>query len=917
MSGDYSRERFDHRNDFSGILQQQGKVLLDANANELVRIYDRRTRAQTTDTFGRAVVPRQTPEGFKIDIVGTELTIGPGRIYVDGLLAENHGASPLAFDPALCEDHGLAALAYADQPYLPDAMNTAPPPREGGPHLVYLVVHERELTYLERPALLESAIGLDTVTALQTVWQVRVLPNVGAGVTCATPDDQIPGWTALTRPSAGRLTTGAVAMVEPQSPCELESSGGYRGLENQLYRIEIHDGGKVGTATFKWSRDNGSVATNVLSIKGPRLTVARTGLDAVLRFSVGDWVEIIDEVRELTGRPGEIRRVHDVVDETQVIELDSVLPAAEFADGDVVEARRLRIRRWDQKGRVRDIDGKTVVQLDAAGSAGVIPVLPTGTKVQLEHGVWAMFDVAAPDGEFRTGDYWTVAARIATASVEALTTAPPRGIHRHYCRLAVVTFPATAVDCRILWPPEAAAETGCACTVCVSPAQHENQRPSLQAAIDEVTRAGGGTICLDVGEYHLRDPLRLDKARSIRITGKGTSSVLMAETGGLQILNGSDDVALDNFAVVSRGGADLGAALSIFSSSHVRLEHLRLRVENPLWSAIALGGALQGTTIRDNILEAADGIRSVNDPFAFNVAFAGTGLSDFRVEDNEFNCSNAGVRLDGVSVHQFVSRIATNRFSGCRQAGIVVTGATAPGFAVEVSGNECAVLGDGIVAGLDGVYVPGNNVHVGHERPLDRQRGIVMTRTAVGNGLGDGRIVDNRVAGFVQGIAVDVPFASLTIARNRIGSCQIGVLVAPERMGTLVIAENQISDIVEIGMRVRSQDTSRVSALGNAVDRYQRGPGVLLECPRSECIVAENQVQPAVPVDAPGILVIGRTAAANANRLIGRGLRLEITVDPVPQPLATVLGNITGGEIVLNGSPLTAPWPPFNHRFVV
>jgi hypothetical protein len=33
---------------------------------------------------------------------------------------------------------------------------------------------------------------------------------------------------------------------------------GYRGLENQLYRAEIHDGGSPSTASFKWRRDRGS-----------------------------------------------------------------------------------------------------------------------------------------------------------------------------------------------------------------------------------------------------------------------------------------------------------------------------------------------------------------------------------------------------------------------------------------------------------------------------------------------------------------------------------------------------------------------------------------------------------------------------------------------------------------------------------
>jgi hypothetical protein len=71
----------------------------------------------------------------------------------------------------------------------------------------------------------------------------------------------------------------------------------------------------------------------------------------------------------------------------------------------------------------------------------------------LEKGIWGSFAVADAAGEFKTGDYWTMAARVADASVEKLAAAPPRGIHRHYCRLAIITFPNTVADCRVFWPP--------------------------------------------------------------------------------------------------------------------------------------------------------------------------------------------------------------------------------------------------------------------------------------------------------------------------------------------------------------------------------------------------------------------------------------------------------------------------------
>jgi hypothetical protein len=384
MGGDYSRERFDAKNDFHGILQQQGRVHLDANWNELVKIVDRHSRAETTDIIGRCAVPRETPNGFLIRIAGNNLTIGCGRAYIDGLLAENHGKAPLEFDRILAEERGTAAVPYNEQPYFPNAANTVP--REGGPHLVYLDVSEREVTYLQRPDLIEQAIGVDTVTALQTIWQVKILPNLRGDITCATPSEQIPGWSELTRPSAGRLSTKVVSAPDDKDPCLIPPGNGFRALENQLYRIEIHNGGPLGTATFKCSRDNGCVATNVIAIGGTELTVARTGRDAVLRFNPGDWVEIIDDGRELDGKPGEIRKVKNVVDATQIIELDSPLPSADFPTDPqhkVDPNRHTRIRRWDQKGKVLDVNGNLIVDLDAGGSSGMIPVPATGSSIVL------------------------------------------------------------------------------------------------------------------------------------------------------------------------------------------------------------------------------------------------------------------------------------------------------------------------------------------------------------------------------------------------------------------------------------------------------------------------------------------------------------------------------------------------------
>ncbi|MEN8176917.1 MAG: DUF6519 domain-containing protein, partial [Pseudomonadota bacterium] len=390
MSFDLSRIRFDARKDFLGVVMQQGRVQLDADWNEWVAQLARRLQAGTLDTFSGSVVPRTTPEGFRIEAAGGNLTIGPGRIYVDGLLAENHGGTPDAWDERLTELAGTALLDYDAQPYYPDP----PSLPDGGPHLVYLDVWQRDITPLHQPDLIEQAVGVDTTGRLQTVWQVKVLAEVG-NITCATDDEDIPGWQAETAPSAGRLSTDTGDPAFDPDPCRIPPAAGYRGLENQLYRVEVHTGGALGTATFKWSRDNATVASRVTHINPARdrITVESIGRDDVLRFHDGDWVEVTDDWRELHGLPGELRRIRvaNGVDETaRTLEFESALSDGFFPTDPqqaTDAARNTRVRRWDQSGTVRTEDGTEVQNLDAPGSAGEILIAAAGTRLFLEHGI--------------------------------------------------------------------------------------------------------------------------------------------------------------------------------------------------------------------------------------------------------------------------------------------------------------------------------------------------------------------------------------------------------------------------------------------------------------------------------------------------------------------------------------------------
>src|SRR5215831_14560449 len=91
MSVDISRVTFNPWKDFTSVVMQQGRVQLDSDWNEWLAELTRRIRAGTYDCFGHAVYPSTTPNAFFITPKAGSINIGVGRMYVDGLLAENHG----------------------------------------------------------------------------------------------------------------------------------------------------------------------------------------------------------------------------------------------------------------------------------------------------------------------------------------------------------------------------------------------------------------------------------------------------------------------------------------------------------------------------------------------------------------------------------------------------------------------------------------------------------------------------------------------------------------------------------------------------------------------------------------------------------------------------------------------------------
>lgn len=572
---------------------QQGRVQTDSDWNEWLLELSRRMQAGTLDTVGRSVYPQNMPSAFQItaqtDADGNHILIGPGRMYVDGLLAENHGDPTTAvWDPALAELSNTpqptpstpttppapGSIDYAKQPHLPN-----PPAISGnGPFLAYLDVWTRPVTYIEDSNLIDPAIGVDTSGRLQTVWQVKLMPSPSGSPTCPESNDW---WPAS---SAGLITTGPVAS-SPSGPCCLTSPTGYTGQENQLYRVEIHQAGApstspatspipAGTATFKWSRDNGSVMTAVTAVgsgtnsKGQpttTLSVVSLGRDQVLCFANGDWIELIDDSLQLSGAPGHLCRIDTVQVATNTITLVASLPASYTFNS----ADNPRIIRWDQSGKVYLKDGNTVWwDPDANGATGDIPVPPSGTVLILENGITVAFDLSSPSGSFLTDDFWAFAARTADGSIQALTNAPPMGPHHHYAALSVVSFsPNSNTDCRTPWNPlSGTRECGCCCTYTVGKG---GQYSSINAAIQALPTTGG-EICILPGIHY--ENVFIQGRQDIVLHGCGRQTIIASAS-----LNPNPaSTPAPPEAGATSGGASAAstftAVITVSGSTHVRLE---------------------------------------------------------------------------------------------------------------------------------------------------------------------------------------------------------------------------------------------------------------------------------------------------------------------------------------------------------
>jgi hypothetical protein len=426
MKGDFTRTTFDAARHFSRVLMQQGRVSLDADWNEQTEILLNYVRRLSADLIGPYAAPA-VGGGFVLGAdANGKLTIGAGRYYVDGILVENE-----------------KSCLYSAQPYYPlpsdDALLAEMENNDGKTFWIYLDVWERHITHLEVPAIREVALGgPDTCSRAQVVWQVKA--KAWGDFDCAAPLKD------LVTISAAGMSSRVDPDLRGDDRRSVPPQARYRGRENHFYRIEVQDSGKAGSATFKWSRDNGSVVTAWRGTQGRDLLVAHAR-----GFTSGCWVELIDDARELLGLPGTLVKLAKVEGQLLTVDAASITTSDVLAWSDSLV--NPNVRRWDHS-QIGDIVLKR----------GAVPIVEsTATEIEwidLEDAIQVQF---SHRGEYRTGDYWTIPARVATGAIEwpadeagSAAALSPFGIEHHYAPLGFVKWDRKELEvrsCRCVFAP--------------------------------------------------------------------------------------------------------------------------------------------------------------------------------------------------------------------------------------------------------------------------------------------------------------------------------------------------------------------------------------------------------------------------------------------------------------------------------
>lgn len=396
MKTQISRDSFQPAKRYSGIQQQQGRMLTDADWNELVALCGEQLAQALKDVIGSG-----SPRVGAVSVTA-DRKIQPGELYVDGIRAQLPGKSP------------LAANSQPDLPGYPALPAT-------GPYIVYADVWDRAVTFLEDPSLRDPGLhGADTCTRTQTMLQVKVCPST------VNPE------TGLAHQGNATLSLALHASMEAGDlcdPCAGLISAGKGRVGSYLFRLEVH--AVEGSATnptrliLKWSSENGAEQYEALPIE--QMPPGFVASDFVYEFH-----NIMTEKHVGLFVGTGFTPTHGALATSYVVPGSPPKEWARRWDG-FCELTRSGLTWSLVTGRDRG------VVLTTGGSASAPGHVTLGSSIQINlEALRLTLDLTGKT--FLAGDFWLAPVREAVhgPGSSVLSAAEPRGITHHYLRLAQV-----------------------------------------------------------------------------------------------------------------------------------------------------------------------------------------------------------------------------------------------------------------------------------------------------------------------------------------------------------------------------------------------------------------------------------------------------------------------------------------------
>ena len=405
-----SKENFDAKKRYSGVYQQQGRMLTDADWNELTDIVKYRLKEALRDVVAGGA-PRE--RGFALLDKATAPQLKAGILYVEGTGVEilpDDTVPPLSI-----------SFEYDQQLDFP-----APPPlpNDDGTYIFFSDQWQRTVNHLEDANLLDPGLhGADTCSRARQIGQIKW---------CSKGQEAL----LTSAPAKGNATLTLTlrretAETDPCDPCASQVDLDER-VGSYLFRVEVHAAeldkfGIPSRLILKWSRENG--AEQYLAASVPA------------NFAEEYWVY------EFFNRTTEHHLGWNLATTLEFPDRPDLLPAAFPEDPDTTFPNHPWARRWDgycilekSGGDWQLVEGKDRMSslilaenpdATAHGSvhfdSGAVRIFLEHIELQLTLGVDMLI----------AGDYWLAQVResVHSSGDVILTAERPRGIEHRYLKL--------------------------------------------------------------------------------------------------------------------------------------------------------------------------------------------------------------------------------------------------------------------------------------------------------------------------------------------------------------------------------------------------------------------------------------------------------------------------------------------------